>query len=83
MQKSLWENKEARVQTDALTEKISGAIEKVRALKQERDSLRQRVSELESLLLQKDREIEHLQTERASLRAQLEELLQELEGIQL
>ncbi|RME66300.1 MAG: cell division protein ZapB, partial [Nitrospirae bacterium] len=66
-----------------LTEKISGAIEKVKALKQERDSLRQRVSELEALVSQKDQEIETLKAERTSLRGQLEELLRELESIQL
>ncbi len=68
---------------DLLTEKISNAIEKVKALKQERDTLHQRVAELEALLAERDREINRLETERTSLRSQLQELLQELESIQI
>ncbi len=82
---SLFKDKEVgRLETlKGLDEKISSAIEKVRVLKEEQASLQRRVQELETLLNEKDMEIERLRGEKTSVKGQLEELLSELESIEI
>ncbi|GBE01633.1 hypothetical protein BMS3Bbin06_00322 [bacterium BMS3Bbin06] len=82
---SLFKDKEVgRLETlKGLDEKISSAIEKVRVLKEEQASLQRRVQELETLLNEKDMEIERLRGEKTSVKGQLEELLTELESIEI
>lgn len=64
-------------------EKISLAIERIKVLKEERDSLVKRVKELEGIIKSKDQEIETLTTEKASVKKQIEKLLDELESLEL
>ncbi|MCL0038224.1 hypothetical protein M1N10_04325 [Thermodesulfovibrionales bacterium] len=67
----------------AFQEKISYAVEKVKALKEEKDNLERRISELEEVFRLKDQEIERIASENSSIRSQLESLLNELELIEL
>lgn len=64
-------------------DKIASAIGKVRVLKQEKTLLESRVRELESLLAQKEAEVENLQIEKTDIKNQIEGLLAELDSIEL
>lgn len=64
-------------------EKIAIAVEKVRALKKEKERLERRVEELEDAARLKDMEIERLSMEKSSIKNQIEDLLNELETIGL
>jgi septal ring factor EnvC (AmiA/AmiB activator) len=64
-----------------LDEKIAGAVNKVRALKEEKVLLERRIKELETRLDEKNQELERLSDEKAAIKSQLEELLHELETL--
>ena len=64
-----------------LEEKIATAVDRVKALKEEKISLERKIRELESLLEDKNREVESLKDEKTSIKSQVEELLEELETI--
>ncbi len=64
-------------------EKITYAVEKVKILKEEKSSLEKRIGELESIIGSKDQEIEKLTSERVNIKAQIEDLFNELESIEL
>lgn len=66
-----------------LDEKIASAISKVKALKEEKILLEQRVRELEAQLKEKNQEIERLSSEKFAIKGQIEDLLNELETIEL
>ncbi len=63
-------------------EKITIAVQKIKNLKDERDSLEKKVKELEYIIQNKDQEIEKLTTEKIEIKNQIEKLLKELESIQ-
>ncbi|MFA5353184.1 MAG: cell division protein ZapB [Thermodesulfovibrionales bacterium] len=60
-------------------EKISYAVERVRALKEENTNLELKIMELEEALKSKDQEIERLNADKSSVRTQIEELMKVLE----
>lgn len=64
-------------------EKIAIAVEKVKILKEEKSSLEKRVKELEDTIRLKDIEIEKLSKEKAFIKDQIEDLLNELDSIGL
>jgi septal ring factor EnvC (AmiA/AmiB activator) len=64
-------------------EKIAIAVEKVRALKEEKERLERRVKELEDAIRLKDMEIARFDVEKSSIKNQIEDLLNELETIGL
>lgn len=66
-----------------LEEKIATAVERVKALKEEKMSLERKIRELESLLDDKNREVESLKDEKTSIKSQVEELLEELETLEI
>jgi chromosome segregation ATPase len=66
-----------------LEQKITGAVERVKALKEEKTLLERKIRDLESLLDEKNQEIETLKSEKSSIGSQLEELLNELETIEI
>ena len=66
-----------------LEEKIATAVDRVKALKEEKMSLERKVRELESLLDDKNREVESLKNEKTSIKSQVEELLEELETLEI
>ncbi len=66
-----------------LEEKIAAAIERVKALKEEKLLLERNIRDLEALLEEKNREVEMLKSEKSSIGRQLEELLNELENIEM
>lgn len=66
-----------------LDEKISDAINRVRALKEEKQLLEKRVQELEMLLNEKNEEIERLRSEKISVKEQIEDLLKEIESLEI
>ncbi len=66
-----------------LEQKITAAVERVKALKEEKTLLERKIRDLESLLDEKNREVEALKSEKSSIGSQLEELLNELETIEL
>ncbi len=66
-----------------LEEKIASAIERVKALKEEKSLLERKIRELESLLNEKSQEIEAMKLEKSSIGSQLEELLNELDTIEI
>jgi chromosome segregation ATPase len=66
-----------------LEEKIATAVERVKALKEEKISLERKIGELESLLDDKNREVESLKDEKTSIKSQIEELLEELETLEI
>lgn len=73
-------------QLDRLKEldaQISAAINKVKALKEEKIVLEQRVKDLEALLNEKDQEVARLSTDKAVIKSQIEELLEELETLEV
>jgi FtsZ-binding cell division protein ZapB len=65
-----------------LEDKITTAIERVKALKEEKAVMQRRLREFEDLLNVKNLEIEQLRSERDSVREQIEGLLTELEMIE-
>ncbi|MCS7203452.1 MAG: cell division protein ZapB [Thermodesulfovibrio sp.] len=62
-----------------IEEKIVAALEKIRALKLQNEELRKRVNSLEETLRQKDSEIENLLKERQIIKKHIETLLTELD----
>ncbi|MBI5848177.1 MAG: cell division protein ZapB [Nitrospirae bacterium] len=66
-----------------LEEKIATAVDRVKALKEEKISLERKIRELESLLDDKNREVESLKDEKTSIKNQVEELLEELETLEI
>lgn len=66
-----------------LDEKISDAINRVKALKEEKLNLEKRVQELEMLLNEKNEEIERLRAEKVSVKGQIEDLLREIESLEI
>jgi chromosome segregation ATPase len=66
-----------------LEEKITAAVEKVKALKEEKNLLERKIRDFENLLNEKNREIETLRSEKSSIGNQLQELLSELETIEI
>jgi septal ring factor EnvC (AmiA/AmiB activator) len=65
-----------------LEEKITAAVERVKALKEEKTLLERKVRDLERLLNEKSEEIEALRSEKSSIGNQISELLSELEAIE-
>ncbi len=65
-----------------LEEKITTAVERVKALKEEKTMLERKVRELEILLNDKNQEVEALRSEKSSIGNQIAELLSELEAIE-
>lgn len=66
-----------------LEEKIAAAVDRVKALKDEKTVLEKRIKDLEQLLDNKNEEIASLQAEKVSIKGQIDELLEELETIEL
>jgi predicted nucleic acid-binding Zn-ribbon protein len=66
-----------------LEEKITTAVERVKALKEEKIDLEKKIKKLEGLLEEKSQEVETLKSEKSSIGFQLEELLNELETIDI
>ena len=66
-----------------LEEKIAAAVDRVKALKEEKVSLEKKIRELESLLDDKNREVASLKDEKTSIKSQVEELLEELETLEI
>lgn len=66
-----------------LDEKISGAINKVKTLKEEKLVLEQRVKDLEALLNEKNQEVVRLSSDKAVIKSQIEELLGELDTLEV
>ncbi len=64
-----------------LEEKITVAVDRVKALKEEKNLLERKVRDLEGLLNEKNQEIEALRSEKSSIGNQITELLNELEAI--
>ena len=64
-------------------EKISQVIDKVRSLKEEKNSVEKRNLELEETLLAKNLEIERMAAEKVAVKQQIEDLLRELESFEL
>jgi uncharacterized protein YdcH (DUF465 family) len=64
-------------------EKISQVIEKVRSLKEEKNSVDKRNLELEETIRAKDLEIERMAAEKVAVKQQIEDLLRELESFEL
>lgn len=67
----------------AFEEKIAMAVERVKNLKEEKLALEKRIKELENIIMSKDIEIEKLTTEKTTIRAQIEDMLAELEAVEL
>jgi len=65
-----------------LEDKITIAVEKVKAIKEENMTLQKRIRELEELLNEKSIEIEQLRSEKNTIRDQIESLINELEMIE-
>lgn len=66
-----------------LEEKIAVVVERVKALKEEKNSLGRKIVELEIALNEKNQIIESLTAEKTSIKTQVEDLLTELETIEL
>lgn len=64
-------------------QKISFAVEKIKALKEEHNKLAKRITELEDIIRTRDSEIDKITKERNSSRNQIEMILSELEAIEL
>ncbi|HMK43950.1 MAG TPA: cell division protein ZapB [Dissulfurispiraceae bacterium] len=63
----------------SIEQKILQAVEKVRQLKEEKDEMAKRVAALEQTIQVKDAEIARLANERATVKDQIESLLDELD----
>ena len=61
---------------------ISGAIDKIRLLKDTKSSLERRVSELESTIDKKNEELLRVTSEKNNIKDQIEGLLNELQNIE-
>lgn len=66
-----------------LEEKITAAVERVKALKEEKNVLERKIRDLEAMLNEKNQEIHSLRSEKSTIGSQLEELLGELESIEI
>ena len=66
-----------------LEEKINAAVDRVKALKEEKSLLEKRIRDLETVIGDRDREIEGLKTEKSSIGSQIQELLNELDTIEV
>ena len=66
-----------------LEEKITAAVERVKALKEEKTLLDKKIKDLEIMLNERNQEIEALRTEKSSVGHQLEELLRELDSLEM
>ena len=66
-----------------LEDKVSFVVEKVKALKEEKAGLEQKISQLEDTIRVKDREIEQLNAEKIMVKGQIEDLLKELDSMEL
>lgn len=66
-----------------LEEKIAVAVDRVKALKEEKASLEKKIRELQAVLDEKNQEIESLRSEKTSIKSQVEELLEELETLEI
>ena len=66
-----------------LDEKIASAVNKVKALKEEKVVLERRIRDLETQLLEKNREVERLSSEKMAIKNQVEDLLNELETLEI
>ncbi len=66
-----------------LEEKIAAAVERVKALKEEKTLLDRKIRDLEALLNDRNQEIEAMKSEKNSIGSQLEELLHELDSIEI
>lgn len=66
-----------------LEEKIMNAVEKVKALKEDKITLERKIKDLENLLSEKNMEIEALKTEKVTIKDQVEGLLSELETLEI
>lgn len=66
---------------NSIEQKIAQAVEKVKSLKEEKEALEKRVSELETELRQKDSEIAALADEKAGVKHQIETLLDEIDNL--
>lgn len=66
-----------------LEEKISYVVEKVRELREEKSMLLQKVAQLEEIIKNKEREIEQLNNDKATVKSQLEGLIKELDSMEL
>jgi chromosome segregation ATPase len=66
-----------------LDEKIAEAINRVKALKEEKQTLERRVQELEAIVNEKNEEIERLRSEKVAVKAQIEDLLREIESLEI
>ena len=64
-------------------EKVSYAIEKIKALKEEKAALEKQLEELRNIVRLRDQEIERMSSEKVQIRGQLEGLFNELESIEL
>ena len=60
-------------------EKIAYAVEKVKALKEEKNNLEKKIRELENIIKSKDHEIEKITSEKTAVKTQIEALLKELD----
>ena len=65
-----------------LEDKINAAVERVKALKEEKVQLEHKISDLQNLLNEKNIEIEALKSEKTSIGSQIQELLDELDTIE-
>ena len=68
---------------ETFEEKIAYAVEKIKMLKEEKNSLVKQIEGLESMIRSKDNEIDKLMAEKASIKTQLEDLFNELDSIEL
>lgn len=66
-----------------LDEQISGAINKVKSLKEDKLVLEQRVKDLEARLNEKEQEVLRLSSDKAVIKSQIEELLGELDTLEV
>lgn len=83
--KSLNSNKEEKPlnRLKNLDEKIANAVNKVKALKEEKVILERRIRELETQLTEKTVEVEKLSSEKTAIKNQVEDLLNELETLEI
>jgi len=66
-----------------LEEKIAMAVERVKALKEEKTVLEKKIKDMETILNAKNQEIEALRSEKSSIGNQIQELLTELETLEV
>lgn len=66
-----------------LDAQISGAINKVKSLKEDKLVLEQRVKDLEARLNEKEQEVLRLSSDKAVIKSQIEELLGELDTLEV